>query len=65
MSIPDNYDQWESYERQKEAELRKIPICSHCGKPIQEERLWDISGELYCPDCAKEEFCKYTEDYKE
>ena len=65
MSIPDNHDLWEAHERKQEAQLRKRPICSHCGKRIQDERIWDISGELYHPDCAEEEFCKWTEDYEE
>ena len=64
MSIPDNYDQWEAHNRKQEARLRKRPICSHCGKHIQDERIWDINGELYHPDCAEEEFCKWTEDYE-
>lgn len=64
MNIPDNYDQFESRERKQEAQLRKRPICSHCGEPIQDERLFDINGELYHLDCAKSEFCKYTEDYE-
>lgn len=64
MSIPDNYDLWEANERKQEAQLRKRPICSHCGKHIQDERIWDINGELYHPDCAEEEFCKWTEDYE-
>ena len=63
--IPDNHEQWQSNERKKEAQLRKRPVCSICGEPIQDERLWDIEGELYCLDCAKEEFCKWTEDYEE
>lgn len=63
--IPDNYDQWEAEERKKEAWLRKRPVCSHCGKHIQDERIWDINGELYHPDCAESEFCKWTEDYEE
>ena len=63
--VPDNYDQWEAHERKQEAQLRKRPICSHCSNHIQDERLWDINGELYCPDCAKDEFCKWTEDYEE
>jgi hypothetical protein len=28
------------------------------------ERLFDIEGELYHPDCAEELFLKYTEDYE-
>ena len=41
------------------------PICAYCGHPIQDERLWDIDGELYHDECAKSEFMKWTEDYIE
>lgn len=62
--IPDNYDLWASRERDLEAQLQRRPVCSHCGEPIQDERLWDINGELYCPKCTKNEFCKWTDDYE-
>lgn len=61
--MPDNYSQWESHEAKQEAWLRSRPICSHCRQPIQDERLFDISGELYHPDCAEAEFLKWSEDY--
>lgn len=64
MNIPDNYDIWEAHEAKQEASLRKCPVCSYCGKPIQEERLFDIDGELYHMECAEKEFCKFTEDYE-
>ena len=64
MKIPDVYDLWEAYDMEKERRLARRPICSYCGKRIQDERLWDISGELYHQDCAEHEFCKWTEDYE-
>ena len=64
MSIPDVYDLWEAHEARQTAWLRKRPICSHCGEPIQDERIWDINGQLFHPDCAEDEFCKWTEDYE-
>ena len=64
MSYPDNYDMWEASERRKEAWLAGKPICSYCGQPIQDDRLFDINGLLYHEECAREEFLKYTEDYE-
>lgn len=64
MSIEDNYDQWGYHEARQTAWLQTRPIYSYCGKPIQDERLFDINGELYHPDCAEKEFCKWTEDYE-
>lgn len=65
MKTPDNYDQFLAKEAREDAWLRSRPICSHCRKPIQDERLWVIEGETYHPDCAEDEFCMYTEDYIE
>lgn len=64
MNAPDAYDMFMEKEAREDAWLRKRPTCSHCRKPIQDERIWDINGELYHPDCAEEEFCKWTEDYE-
>ena len=64
MNTPDNYDQWAYLEARQTAWLQRQPVCSYCGKHIQDERLFDINGELYHPDCAEKEFCKYTEDYE-
>ena len=63
MNVPDNYSMWEAYEARIEAARERFPICSHCGERIYEERLFDIDGELYHPECAVKEFCKFTEDY--
>lgn len=62
--MDDNYSLWRSREAQRENRLKRKPVCAYCGKPIQEERLWDISGELYHTECAENEFKKWTEDYE-
>lgn len=61
----DPYSQWKIREREAERWLKSRPLCSHCCKHIQEERLFDINGELYHVECAEEEFKKWTEDYTE
>jgi len=53
----------ERYIAEQERELQKLPKCSHCGEPIQDEECWAINGEIYHPDCAEELFCHYTENY--
>ncbi len=65
MNVPDNYDLWGHHEAMQAAWLLSRPICSYCGRRIQDERLFDINGETYHLDCAEKEFCKYTEDYEE
>lgn len=64
MPIPDAYDMWEANESRKEAWLNRQPICSHCRKRIQDERLWDIEGELYHKECAEELYERNSENYE-
>lgn len=62
--MDDNYSLWRSREAQRENRLKKQPVCVYCGKHIQDERLFDINGELYHVECAEEDFKKWTEDYE-
>lgn len=65
MCCPDNYSLWEDRERQQEAWLARRPKCVHCNQPIQDERVFDVEGELYHVDCFNESHLKWTEDYIE
>ena len=60
----DAYEMWRIKEHEEERWLAKRPVCCLCGKPIQDERLFDIDGELYHEECAFDEFRKWTEDYE-
>lgn len=60
--IPDNYSQWEYYERQAERWLASRTICCVCGEPIQEDPLeHPETGEDICLECFKE----YEEEHNE
>lgn len=59
----DNYSQFLHRERRNEARLKRKPVCCYCGRPIQDENLFDIDGLLYHEECANERYRKYTEDY--
>lgn len=51
--------------RREAAEKRRIdslPKCCECGKPIQDEKLYNINGDLYCEECI-ENFKEDTEDH--
>ena len=65
MSVEDNYSMFEHRERQREAWLRRRPVCSHCMEHIQGSHLFDIDGVLYCRPCLMDHFQKETEDYIE
>lgn len=45
--------------------LEKLPVCSECGEPIQDEHCYEINGELICEDCLNTNHKKRTEDYIE
>ena len=61
----DNYDMWERYDRERERELEKFPLCDCCRERITDEHLYHIEGYIYCEKCLNEEFRKRTEDYME
>lgn len=67
--MPDNYDAYLAYtaeqEAEREEELKKLPRCSECGKPIQEEECYVFDDELICEDCLNDNHKKNTEDYME
>ena len=60
----DAYEMWRCREHEREKWLAKKPVCSRCEEHIQDERLFDIHGVLYCEGCACDEFKKWTEDYE-
>lgn len=55
MNVPDNYSQWEAYERQQERERSRFPTCDHCGKPLF-EYLFRIDGEVLCESCLTDTY---------
>ena len=61
--MEDNYNLWEQRESEQERWLDSLPVCCLCNHPIQDERLFDIEGNLYHEECAADEFRKWTEDY--
>ena len=50
MTIPDNYDLFERYDREQERRLSRLPVCNRCGEPITSEYAYDVDG-LWCEDC--------------
>lgn len=63
MAIPDNYDLWEAHEARQQKLLEALPVCDHCGNPIQDEELIDFDGFLLCQKCLRDHYTKKTEDY--
>lgn len=52
--MEDNYSLWARHDREQEAQLSRLPKCSHCGEVIQDEYLYEVCGELICEACMEE-----------
>lgn len=45
--------------------LDRLPRCSECDEPIQDEFCYEINGELICDKCMYENHRKYVIDFME
>lgn len=61
--LPDNYDLWEHHDAEQQRRLEKLPVCSDCGEPIQDEHYFLINDEPICEDCLYNNYRKAIEDY--
>lgn len=59
----DYVDLHNCYERERAAELERLPECDECGEPIQEEVFFEFDGLTICCNCLKQNHRKFTEDY--
>lgn len=62
MYIPDNYDLWENYEEERERAMERLPVCSFCEEPIQQDTAVRIDGLWYCDHCLNNHFRESTEE---
>lgn len=54
-----DFDRWD----QEQAEwLASRPVCSNCGRPIQDDHYYLIGDEPICPHCLENEFRVEIED---
>ena len=54
---------FDRYDAEQESELEKMPVCSYCCQPIQDDYLYEINDELICEECINDNFRKSVEDY--
>lgn len=57
-----DFDRWDA---EQEAELEKLPVCSYCDLPIQDEYFYEINDEVICEECLNQNFRKSVDDYVE
>ena len=57
-----DFNRWDA---EQQAALDKLPKCTECDEPIQDEHCYEINDELICEQCLNENHKKWTEDYFE
>lgn len=58
----DDFDRLDLLQARREAAL---PVCDKCGKPITEEKFFNIGGEILHEECMRDMYECNTEDYLE
>lgn len=56
---------FERYDRQQQAQLDRLPRCSECDNPIQDEDCVVFDDEPICMQCLKDNHIKKVEDLME
>lgn len=63
--MDDYNDLYDRHEAEQERQLARLPRCCECRERIQEDKLFDVFGDLYCESCMEREFMKPVENYIE
>lgn len=63
MSLPDYTELQEAYDKARDDEMEKYPVCSFCKDPITAEKLYIIDDDFVCEDCLKRHYQFDTDDY--
>jgi formylmethanofuran dehydrogenase subunit E len=50
----DNYDLWERHDAEQNRWLKRLPKCSICGDPIQQDMAFHHNGTWICDGCISE-----------
>ncbi len=45
---------FERYDREQTERIKKLPRCSECDNPIQDEYGYYINDEWICPECIEQ-----------
>lgn len=54
---------FDRYDAQQQAELKKLPKCKYCEEPIQGEDYFEFEDKILCEDCLISYHRKRVEDY--
>lgn len=50
------------YDAEQQAKLDKLPRCSECNEPIQDEFCFEVNDELICDECMHNNHRKFVEE---
>lgn len=54
---------YDRYCNEQDAWLERLPKCSYCNEPIQDDFCFEINDELICEECLDMHHKKCVEDY--
>lgn len=63
MSFPDYTELQEAYDKARDDDMDKYPVCQHCHHPITDEKLYIINDDFVCEECLKDYYRHDTDDY--
>lgn len=53
----------EAWDAEQQAGLDRLPVCTYCGEPIQDDFCYEINDEIICEECLNEHYRHYTDSY--
>lgn len=53
MRTNDPIADFERYDSEQEEKLERLPRCSYCTEPIQQDTAVVVGNEWYCDDCLE------------
>lgn len=56
---------FERHDAKQQSELEKLPRCSECDEPIQDDFCYEINDELICDNCMRDNHRKSVDDFIE
>lgn len=51
------------YDAKQQSELDKLPRCSECDHPIQDDFCFEVNDELICDECMFKNHRKSVDDF--
>jgi formylmethanofuran dehydrogenase subunit E len=51
--VKDNYDLFKEHDRKSEQRIKRLPVCSYCKEPIQDESYHRVEDSNICDCCLK------------